>query len=91
MINRQMPPKLKEATIAVVFLRSRMKFAIPMETGLSLMCFLRLCTASGSGENRTASTGEMPEAIFIGLRMETDTIIQQITAAKTAASVLYKT
>jgi hypothetical protein len=41
--------------------------------------------ASGSGENRTASTGEMPEAIFIGLRMETNTINQQITAAKTAA------
>ena len=40
--SRIIPPKLKDAIIEIVFLRSRLKFAIPIETGLSLIFFFRL-------------------------------------------------
>ena len=54
------------------FLRSRRKFASPIDTGLSLMRFFRLRIRSCPAEKRTASSGEIPAAIFTGLWMETD-------------------
>ena len=59
------------------FFRSRRKFARPMDTGLSLMRFFRLRIRSCPAEKRTASSGEIPVAIFTGLRTETDTMNQQ--------------
>ena len=35
-----------------------------------------------AGVKRTASIGEIPAAIFTGLRMETDTMIQLLTSVK---------
>ncbi len=68
------------------FFRSRRKFARPMDTGLSLMRFFRLCIRSCPAEKRTASNGEIPAAIFTGLRMETDTMNQQARTVKSTAS-----
>ena len=80
--SRIIPPKLNEATIATVFFRSRLKFAIPIETGLSLIFFFRLRMSFCAGVKRTASMGEIPAAIFTGLRMETDTMIQLLISVK---------
>lgn len=78
----KIPPILKDATILIVFFRSRLKFAIPIETGLSLMFFFRLRMAFCAGVKRTASMGEIPAAIFTGLRMEIDTMSQLLISVK---------
>ena len=80
--SRIIPPKLKDAIIAIVFLRSRLKFAIPIETGLSLIFFFRLRMSFCTGVKRTASMGEIPAAIFTGLRMEIDTMIQPLMSVR---------
>mgnify|MGYP006922422872 CR=1 FL=1 len=46
-------------------------------TGLSLIRFFRLCIRSCPAEKRTASSGEIPAAIFTGAWMEMDTMNQQ--------------
>ena len=80
-INK-IPPILNDATMLIVFFRSRLKFAIPIETGLSLMFFFRLRIFFCAEVKRTASMGEIPAAIFTGLRMEIDTMIQLLMSVK---------
>ena len=49
------------------------------------MRFFRLRIRSYPAEKRTASSGEIPAAIFTGLWMETDTMNQQTKTVKSTA------